>query len=144
MFAMEHIWNIQQHEMHQLINHKSKDLVNNEKWNYCFDNNGNERAIFEGHMVAGFNDNDTNQQGKETMIGLYWILKSIPNGYSSVKLDIEIYCPQIEFYIQMFDINMAFNSNSNDAGHSSLFPMSQISNFNTFTWRIIIKPRLVK
>ena len=33
---------------------------------------------------------------------------------------------------------------TNNTGHTSLFPMSRLDEFETFTWRIIMKPTLVE
>ena len=141
MYAMEYLWDIDKQNIDYLINDNG-EIICDKTWDYCFDNTKDKKIIFEGRMVAGYDQKGSNQQGQEIMVGLYWILKHVPSGYQSIIFDVEIYCPQIEFYMQMFDVTMSLKDST--AGHTTLFPINQIRNFDKFKWRIIMKPRLVK
>eukprot|EP01084_Bolivina_argentea_P293886 505569_1 len=146
-YAVEWEWNIKQKELNQLKNGKTGPIgiVCLDYWDYFIDNDKNKMCSFGGNMVDGYYDNDSKQMDDDTIIdkqvGFYWRLTSLPKKYKSVMVSVELYCPQIGFYIQFFDIEMKKNSQT---GNTSLFPISKLNKMDSFKWRIIVKCKPVE
>ena len=110
-YAVEYVWTVNAMDIKKLKNGESGGIVCNDYWDYYFNGDQNKMGIFGGNMIAGYDENDNckHQERQETMIGFYWRITDIPDGYKSVMIDAETYCPQIELYIQFFDIKMSLS-----------------------------------
>jgi len=118
-----------------------KDIIlGSGHWHYRIDHDSNRKVLFSGLLVAG-----QRGYGQEEMVGFIWKLADCGQSGGSLMVSVQLWCPQIDYYVQFWNVKMSEADDSEDgvrmAGKTALFPRSRVYSLDAdqFEWRVIFK-----
>ena len=152
-FAKQYEWTVSRGELQTLREggYGRNGLVN-KWWHYNVDDDPTQRVTFGSRMVMGYGDaerggddaKEEEEVEREKSVGFIWRL-SDSNKFKSLMVSVELWCPDIAYYVQFWNVQMSASNDPkygvSDSGNTDLFPLSELerSGNDAFHWTVILK-----